>query len=404
MSDEIVSPQDISDLVKHLMKTKDPATVGLRRILKKKADHGSDFPLQQHVLEEFSDKEGAIKVFSKNETQVIELERKNLALENELAKQKKSAESALQAAYKKGLLEGIAQGQKEGYEKGHAEFVQQMKGIEDRLVSLLKDIEESRKVLFLEANRTVLDLSIQMVRKIITTELSVNQEIVLSVIKKALTYIADRQEFVVRVSPDDFETVTKKKDFWTSISDRLDAITVEADKRIEKGGCIVESNTGITDARIPVQIGELIDVIDTTWENLFSSEAVAQDTEEKNSTVENIQSEEVASDIPGPDEAGEESPEDEPISRFAEDEIDTGSVNSGDPPVLGQDTEEKNSTVENIQSEEVVSDIPGPDETGEKSPEDEPISSFAEDEIDTGPLSSGDPPVLGQASDENPKI
>ena len=45
-----------------------------------------------------------------------------------------------------------------------------------------------------------------MVRKVISTEVTVNQNIILSVLKKALTYIGDRERLVVRVSPDDFET------------------------------------------------------------------------------------------------------------------------------------------------------------------------------------------------------
>ncbi len=36
MSEETVSPKNVSDLIDYLMKAKDPAVVGLRRILKKK--------------------------------------------------------------------------------------------------------------------------------------------------------------------------------------------------------------------------------------------------------------------------------------------------------------------------------------------------------------------------------
>jgi len=279
MSDDAISSENISELIEHLMKSKDPATVGLRRILKKKSEQGQDFPLQDHALEEFAAKGSHSNVFSDNEKRLLELEKETLELKKELTSQKKNAEQAIQTAYKKGLEEGIKQGEEAGKALSQDAYNQQLKIIEERLVTLFNSITESRKSLYLEAHRNVLDLCVLMVRRIINTELSVNPDIVLSVIKKALTFIADRQEFVLRVSPDDLETVTKKQDLWTSISDRLNAITVEQDERIEKGGCIIESNTGITDARIPVQIGELIEVIDETWDDLVTSGGIQADEE-----------------------------------------------------------------------------------------------------------------------------
>ncbi len=279
MPEEVISPKNLSDLIDHIMKSKDPATVGLRRILKKKSDQGKDFPLQSHTLEEFSTKDSSGKVFSDNEKRLMALEKEVLQMRNTIAEQKKNTEQAVEEAFQRGLEEGIKQGEEAGRAQSQAVFDQQLKTIEERLVSLFDTISESRKALYQEAHRDILDLCIIMVRKIINTELSINPEIVLLVIKKALTFIADRQEFVVRVSPEDLETVTGKKDFWTSISDRLNAITVEQDERIEKGGCIVESNTGITDARIPVQIEELIEVIDSTWDNLVTSGSIQADDE-----------------------------------------------------------------------------------------------------------------------------
>lgn len=280
MSEELVSSQNVSNLINHLIKTKDPATVGLRRILKKKAKVGQDFPLQVHILEELSSDQDALgKVFNETEQRVIELEKATIELKNRLTKQKKNAEKAIQEAYKTGLKEGAERGEKSGHEKAQSEYEQQIKVIEERLLNIFKNIEESQKSILDGAHRGVLDLSTLIARKIINTELSLNTDIVLNVIKKALSYIADRKEFIVRVAPDDISTVTQKRDFWTSISERLDKVSIEEDERIERGGCIIESNAGVADARINVQIGELIEVIDSTWDSLMTSESVSNDND-----------------------------------------------------------------------------------------------------------------------------
>jgi len=378
MPEEVISPKKISDLIDHIMKSKDPATVGLRRILKKKSDLGKDFPLQSHTLEEFSTKDSSGKVFSDNEKQLIELEKEVLQMRNIIAEQKKNTEQAVEEAHQRGLEEGIKQGEEAGRAQSQAVFDQQLKTIEERLVSLFDSIRESRKVLYQEAHREILDLCIIMVRKIINTELSINPEIVLLVIKKALTFIADRQGFVVRVSPDDLEMVTNKKDFWTSISDRLNAITVEQDERIEKGGCIVESNTGITDARIPVQIGELIEVIDSTWDNLVTSGS--------------IQADEETGGVPVQNEQAEQSIENEQVSESMK---DVTQLVEEDQTLISEEE-----TLMPVEEEQVpVSHEETADTISEES-----VSVEAE-EAETMPeqVDNSDPPDFRQDSDKNPE-
>ena len=87
MPEEHLSSENVSSLIDHLMKTQDPATVGLRRILKKKEKISRDFPLQSFTLENFSHSKGAGgKVFSENEQRIMEFENKLMKLEEKLAK------------------------------------------------------------------------------------------------------------------------------------------------------------------------------------------------------------------------------------------------------------------------------------------------------------------------------
>ncbi len=272
MAEELITERNVAELIDYLMKIKDPATVGLRRILKRKEEISKDFPLQTHALEELTpNKDMHGRIFTETESRVIELEKNILELNKKLEEQKRDGEQAVRDAYQKGVLEGSRKGEKTGEEKAKAEYENQIKNVEERLCDIFGTIEKSRKNLFYEAHRIILDMSILIARKIIKTELSLNKNIVLSVIKKALSYIVDKQEFLIRVAPDDMETVSNKKDFWSTISERFDKISIEKDERIERGGCIIESNTGVTDARIGVQIEGLIDIIESEWNNIISS-------------------------------------------------------------------------------------------------------------------------------------
>lgn len=280
MSEESVTSKNVSDLIDYLIKAKDPAVVGLRRILKKKIDTGQDFPLQEHILEELgTGGKKSHKIFTESEQSIMELENTILKLQQQKTELKKSSEKAIREAFQKGQQEGFLRGEKSAYDKARSEYDRQIRDIQEKLVTVFNNIEESRRELINETERNILDTAMVIAQKIINTEISLNPKIILGVIKKALSFIVDRHGLVVRVSPNDLESVTHKKDFWTSITERLDKVTVESDSRIEKGGCIIESNTGVADARITVQLKEIMEVIDATWENIMTSHTAGNEQE-----------------------------------------------------------------------------------------------------------------------------
>ncbi len=276
MSTPPLSPQEVSSLIDHLLKSKDPATVGLRRILRRKTEEGKGFPLAPLRFQDFgkaSGKQGGI--FDEQETQVLLLEKQLSELRRRMDDEKKRAEQAVRQAFAKGLEEGVEKGRREAGAEAGKRFEEQVSQIEERLAGFLVDVKKAREELLLGAQKAVVELSMAIARKVVNTELSLNPDTVLSVIKKALTFISEREHLVVRVAADDLETVTNKKEFWTSISERLEGIRIEADPRIRKGGCIIESSSGVADARLDVLLEELNDVIEETWKSLLTEKEAA---------------------------------------------------------------------------------------------------------------------------------
>lgn len=276
MSNKKVSPENVTELIDYLMQTKDPATVGLRKILKKKEETGKDFPLQCLTLEELQAKEGTKKIFDEKEKRIIELEKVNIQLTSKFETFKKKAAQAIQAAYAKGIQEGSARGQQSGFQSAQQEFDQKIQRIEDKLAGIFADIEKSQKVQLRDSQKFILNMAMNVAQKIIGTELTTNASVVLAVIKKALTYVADKQKLIIRVAPADLQEVTGKKDFWVSVTERLENVIVEADERIGPGGCIVESTAGVADARLNVQFDEIRELVERMWENVVVEEESAE--------------------------------------------------------------------------------------------------------------------------------
>lgn len=271
MSASELSPENVSTLIDRILKAKDPSTVGLTRILRKKEERRNDFPLRGAVLEEFAVPGNESKKFSEEERHVLELEKKAADLRVALQRRRKAAAEAVRNAFTKGRAEGFAQGRDDGIAATTEAYEKKIDGLQQRIGDMLETLETSKRSIFSNAEHLVLKLCCAMVKKVIDHEVSVHHDIVLTVLKRALSYIGHHENMVVRVAPDDLETVAQRKDFWFPVAQRLKDITIEADARIERGGCIVESNAGMVDARLGVQFEELAGLIEKTWIEVTSA-------------------------------------------------------------------------------------------------------------------------------------
>jgi flagellar biosynthesis/type III secretory pathway protein FliH len=279
MSDPQLSPENVANLIDHVLKAKDPATVGLRKILKHKQDVGQGFPLRELALEEMHGAEEGGTVLSEDEQQILRLEKRVNELQAEVTQQKKRAANAIQQAYQKGIEEGRARGCSDGRQRSREEYEQRLLEVKKRLAEYASGIEASRRQLFAESHTMLVDLSLQIAHKIVQCEIQMNPQVVLSVVKHAMSYIAERERLIVRVAPGDIEMVSGQKDFWSGVIDRLDTITIESDERIGRGGCIVESNAGVADARIEVMMREVEETVEKCWGDVLR-EVATQPPEE----------------------------------------------------------------------------------------------------------------------------
>lgn len=278
MDSEKIPPENVSQIIEQVLKAKDPATVGLRKILRNKDEAGRESTLRYEMLQEFEIAGKRNTKLSEDDQHVLMLEKRVADLQVEMKKQQGQARQAIQSAYAKGIKEGIAEGTQQASVETAEQYEAKIDALQDQVAEFLRAIEVSKSSILSNLEHITLRLSLEMVKKVLSREVSLQPELVLSVIKKALTYIGDREKIVVRVAPDDFEQVSGRQNFWLPISDRLKNITIEPDPRISKGGCILESNSGVIDAQLGVQFEELAMLIEKEWEH---AAAAAHDTAQR---------------------------------------------------------------------------------------------------------------------------
>jgi len=275
-SQETIVNENVSVLLDQLLKAEDPATIGIRRILRHKVDEANAFPLKTPQMESFepSDKPGPggkhgknSHIFTEQERSYLELEKRVREVERTLTQERLAGKRAVADNFEKGKAEGFAAGEKSGHDKAKAVFDAEIAKLKEQMAKYLKQMEDTKKTMINGLEHILLRFCMELTKKIVSCELETNKEIITATIKRALAMISDRENILIRVSPGDMEAASGNKDFLSSVTERLENVRIEEDARISKGGCIIESNSGLVDARLGVQLEEVEALVEKAWES-----------------------------------------------------------------------------------------------------------------------------------------
>jgi flagellar assembly protein FliH len=162
----------------------------------------------------------------------------------------KSKEEIFEEIRSQAAEQGFEQGYKEGMEKALDEFDEQIKtitriraGVIDYRIKAIKDAESE-----------IAKLGLLIAKKIIRKTIEEKKEIVADCINFALKSVSQIDELVIRLNPDDYKIITDKKSKTKKSISRSREIKFVEDRRVEKGGCIVETRNGDIDARPSSQL------------------------------------------------------------------------------------------------------------------------------------------------------
>lgn len=152
-------------------------------------------------------------------------------------------------AYERGFIEG----EKAGKEVGEKTLEALLKQYAKRL----EELNDMRKEIFAASEREVLRLALEIARKVIRREVSVDEELILTLVKVALNRVAEQTVMTVRVNPRDYQSIQRYQAAYSPTSSLNEGVKLIEDPSISRGGCLIETESGIIDARIEEQLREI---------------------------------------------------------------------------------------------------------------------------------------------------
>lgn len=181
-----------------------------------------------------------------------EAEAQSIIAAAEAQAQQMIAEAQQAAAQLKDAAE--TQGQAQGYQQGVEQGNNAVAALLAQAEQIVAHAKQEREEIIEKSEREILDLAISIATKVVHTEITLNSDIVVAVVKEAIQKAKDQEQVIVRINPADFEKVAGEKQTLQAILRREMGMEIRGDIGVEIGGCVIETGYGAIDARIDTQL------------------------------------------------------------------------------------------------------------------------------------------------------
>ncbi|HBK52694.1 FliH/SctL family protein [Syntrophomonas wolfei] len=153
--------------------------------------------------------------------------------------------------------------QKEGYESGLKKAQEEIEA--DRLSAMqesqriLEEARQSKIQIMNSSEADMVRLVMAVARKVIGGELETNPRVIINILREGLNYLDNPQNVTAYVNPLEVDKVLEvmQSESFTDIGSNEIPLKVTPDKRIQAGGCILESDAGSVDARLETRIASV---------------------------------------------------------------------------------------------------------------------------------------------------
>lgn len=148
------------------------------------------------------------------------------------------------------------QAQKEGFAEGFNQWTGQLAKLEEEIGKVQGEMQ-----------KLVMPISLKAAKKIVSSELALQPAAILDIVSNALKSVAQHKRIVIYVNKSDLEILESNKSKIKQLFESLESLSIREREDVEQGGCIIETEGGIINARLKDR-----------WRNLESAFEALADT------------------------------------------------------------------------------------------------------------------------------
>lgn len=148
------------------------------------------------------------------------------------------------------------QAELEGFEAGLRKWNEMIKQLEDEIKKVRRDMENS-----------IVPLALTAVKKMIGKELEIKPETIVDVVATALKTVSQHRRITIYVNKLDLDFLEQERPRIKSLFEHLETLSFTSREDIQRGGCIIETEAGIINAKLESQFQALESAFKSFFQN-----------------------------------------------------------------------------------------------------------------------------------------
>jgi len=152
------------------------------------------------------------------------------------------------------MLDIEQKAKEEGYRNGEKLARQHYQTLLDEAEDIKNQAQKAYKDTLAGLESDIIDIILDVSRKIIGSELEHSRDTVVSLVGTAITGCSPSNGIVVRVCPDDYDYLCENRNELLRYSEDIHEITIKEDNALNKGDCLIETGFGSIDASVETQL------------------------------------------------------------------------------------------------------------------------------------------------------
>jgi flagellar assembly protein FliH len=144
-----------------------------------------------------------------------------------------------------------------GSEEERRQADEDLAGICGALTEAVSIVSRLREKIVKESEEELLKLAFLLAKKIIRQEVKHDRQIMAQVVSEALREFPEQHDIVICLHPEDYKVISSNRELFLAGVGNERQIILKPDDAMTIGGCVVESSTGVIDARIEAQLDEI---------------------------------------------------------------------------------------------------------------------------------------------------
>lgn len=165
------------------------------------------------------------------------------------------------------------QAQKEGYEAGFQEWA-------NHILLFQKEINSIRQ----EYLKMLAPVALKATQKIVGKAFDLSNDLIYQIVENALKPVMQHKKITIYVNRDDVQFLEERREDLKLIFESIEALSIRERDDITKGGCVIETEGGIINARLENQWA----VLEKAFEKLFLDTEQVQATQKEVTENKNI--------------------------------------------------------------------------------------------------------------------